>query len=70
MRQCFYCEKDIEIGEGRIVPLDRPYINLWAHRATCADAMDKEYLTKNIDRIYALVDQQHDIKNKKEKRRK
>ena len=64
---CFFCGEEITEGTGRIVPLDIPYVNLWAHRGNCAEAMDEEYLKENIERVYAYVDSLH--KNKKNKKR-
>jgi hypothetical protein len=68
MKVCFYCGKDIDPAEYRIVPLDIPYVNLPAHR-TCADAMDEDYLRENAARIYAFVEQQNNSVFKKTKRK-
>jgi predicted nucleic acid-binding protein len=67
MKKCFYCKEEILEGEGRILPLDVPYVNLWVHRNTCADAADKEYLQKNIERIYEFIEERDNIKKIKRK---
>jgi hypothetical protein len=69
VKQCFYCGKEIDRTEYRIVPLDIPYVNLPAHR-TCADAMDENYLRENAARIYAFVEQQNNSKKRKRKEEK
>lgn len=52
MRKCFYCDNDILENEGKIFPLDKPYVNIWVHREICFNAMyDKEYLQANYQRI-------------------
>lgn len=49
---CFYCGLEISDGEGKIFPLDKPYVNIRVHRAICFDAMyDEEYLQENYQRI-------------------
>jgi hypothetical protein len=49
---CFYCGKEILQGEGKIFPLDRPYVNIRVHKKTCFDAMyDEKYLQENYQRI-------------------
>lgn len=51
---CFYCDKEIlSTDEKRIVPLDKPYINLWFHRA-CLDSIENVdvLLTQNPQKIY------------------
>jgi hypothetical protein len=50
MKNCFYCEKEILENEGKIYPLDRPYVNLWVHRV-CSDAITQEWLLENYQRI-------------------
>jgi hypothetical protein len=55
VKKCFYCGNDILKDEGRIVPLDRPYANLWAHKIPCASSIDEEYLRENIERIYEFA---------------
>lgn len=49
--ECFYCGKDVGENEGKIYPLERPYVNLWMHRS-CTREVTIEYLEENIDRIY------------------
>lgn len=49
--KCFYCGEEILENEGKIFPLDRPYVNIWVHRL-CFDAMyDEKYLQDNYQRI-------------------
>jgi hypothetical protein len=52
MKNCFYCGEEILQREGKIFPLDKPYVNIWVHRAICFDAMhNEEYLQENYQRI-------------------
>lgn len=67
MKKCFFCGVDIPEGNGRIVPLDIPYVNIWAHRGACADAMDETYLKENIQRVYEYSNKHQNIKRKEEK---
>lgn len=67
IKKCFFCGEEIKEGEGRIVPLDKPYVNIWAHREGCADAMDYAYLYENIDRIMEYAASQQGIKKKNNK---
>lgn len=60
--KCFYCGKEItQIGEGdyKIIPLDRPYVNLFFHKAICYDLVrdiEEEYLTEHLQRICAVAE--------------
>lgn len=65
IKECFYCGEEIPEGAGRIVPLDIPYVNLWAHRGACADAMDTRYLQENTERIYKILEEKNNTKKKK-----
>lgn len=65
IKKCFYCGEEIRNGEGRIVPLDKPYVNLWGHRGICSNAMDEEYLKNNVDRIYNYIEEVQGQKIKK-----
>ncbi len=47
---CFYCEKEILEREGKIYPLDRPYVNLKVHKI-CSNAITEEWLLENYQRI-------------------
>lgn len=47
---CFFCEKEILEGEGKIYPLDRPYVNLRVHRV-CSNIITKEWLLENYQKI-------------------
>lgn len=65
IKKCFYCGEEIANGDGRIVPLDNPYVNLWAHRELCADAMDYAYIYENIERINKYASEQQGVKKEK-----
>jgi len=56
MKICFFCGDTIISGNGRIVPLDRPYANLWVHRETCIGQVTQEYLENNTDKIQDYID--------------
>jgi hypothetical protein len=52
-RKCFDCKKELkEFGGVFMLGLDRPYVNLWFHRA-CLDKVDDllTYLNEKIDEI-------------------
>lgn len=53
-KKCFMCEKDLkEFGGVFMLGLDRPYVNLWFHRA-CFDSVESnllEYLNTKIEEI-------------------
>lgn len=49
---CFYCGLEILENDGKIFPLDRPYVNIRVHRQICFNAMyDEKYLQENYQRI-------------------
>jgi len=65
MRKCFYCGSDILEKEGKIFPLDKPYVNIWVHREICFDAMyDEKYLQDNYQRILDYAGTDTKIKRK------
>jgi hypothetical protein len=64
MKKCFYCGNDILENEGKIFPLDRPYVNLWVHKI-CSDAMNAEYLMENIQRVLDYGGSSATIKTKR-----
>lgn len=68
---CFYCGKNIDLSnEKKInIPLDKPYANLFVHRAVCYDEILniglEVYLNSNIDKIYAYAKIDNNIKTKR-----
>jgi hypothetical protein len=54
--KCFHCGEIIEKGENQLVPLDRPYINLFFHKSCFRElgGYDKmpEYVTQSVERVY------------------
>jgi len=65
MRKCFYCDNDILEKEGKIFPLDIPYVNIWVHKQICFDAMyDKQYLQDNYQKILDYAGTPTKIKRK------
>lgn len=60
--KCFYCGEEItQIGDNdyKIIPLDKPYVNLFFHKATCYDlvrGIEQKYLTENLQRIYDVAE--------------
>lgn len=52
---CFYCGEEILEGERKIFPLDRPYVNLWVHKACFNSMYDEKYLQENYQRILDYV---------------
>ena len=72
--KCFYCGKEItQVGDDkyRIIPLDRPYVNLYLHISSSyveMSAILEEYLTENMDKIYDYAEISKGVKlNKKGK---
>jgi Fe-S cluster assembly iron-binding protein IscA len=54
-RLCFFCDLEVKKDDlKRMVALERPYINLWFHRACYSLIKDNElgYLTANIKKIF------------------
>jgi len=56
MRTCFFCGDKIDDGNGRIVPLDKPYVNMRTHRETCTGQITQEYLENNTDKIQEYIE--------------
>ena len=69
MFKCFKCGKEID-GLMSILPLDRPYVNLYHHR-DCYKSIKNElaYVTKQYDRIIEYI-YDSDIKPLRNKRKK
>lgn len=68
--KCFVCEKDILAGEPtRVIPLDKPYVNLRAHRPGCIQSMgdEKTYILEHIEKLERFLDEEE--KNKPTKRK-
>lgn len=55
---CFVCSREILLGEGRMLGLDRPYVNLWFHRG-CYPKLDNEgwydYLVDNKENLAEYI---------------
>ncbi len=67
--KCFHCREPIE-GLKSILPLDRPYVNLYMHRE-CYKGIDDElaYVKKHYDRIIQYI-YDSDVKPLRKKRKK
>ena len=70
--KCFKCEKEID-GLKSILPLDRPYVNLFMHR-DCYKSIDDEllYVIENEERIveYIYALDLKPLRKRRKKRRK
>ena len=66
--KCFKCGKEID-GLKSILPLDRPYVNLFMHR-DCYNSIENEldYVTENYDRIMEYI-RESDIKPLRKRRK-
>ena len=55
-KKCFKCGKKIKEDNRFMLGLDKPYVNLWFHKA-CFDKIDNlmEYLNTKIDEIYKEI---------------
>ena len=70
LKKCFYCGKDIprDSTEYQMIPLERPYVNLFFHRecfilAGSYSGIDA-FLTERSDKVYNYT---REYKNAKQK---
>jgi hypothetical protein len=71
---CFYCEKEIVLSDRyRMIPLEKPYVNLFVHRDPCyADILqmgEEKYLQDNIDKIIIYINRRFKKENNSKKQK-
>jgi hypothetical protein len=58
---CFHCGLDIPTGEGRMVGVDVPYVNIFFHKHGCWDEANSpelnQYLALNVEKLYNYAEQ-------------
>lgn len=66
MRICFFCEKIIDSEQKkRMIPVERPYINLWFHLDCLSEINNmKDYLNDNIDKLNEFLKKQSKMNKK------
>lgn len=57
---CFYCDEEIIFPDRyQMIPLERPYINLFVHKNPCYQEIlrvgEEKYLNDNNEKLYKIV---------------
>lgn len=55
LKTCFYCDEDITTEQSKfMLGIERPYVNLWFHRACYALVRGdlEAYLILNLKKVY------------------